>query len=775
MEITSGIHFPIGAEMTEEVKRILNKLSLEEKIALCSGKDFWHTEAMNCEELPEVMMCDGPHGLRKQEEKSDHLGINESIKTVCYPSASALAASFDLNVLSELGDALGQECQAENIGMLLGPGLNMKRSPLCGRNFEYFSEDPYLAGKLACAYIKGLQKRGVAACVKHFAANNQETQRMNSSSNVDERTLREIYLPAFEMAVKEGKTRSIMCAYNAINGIFCSENKKLLNDILREEWGFEGFVVTDWGAKKGAAAGVKAGLNLVMPGGHGTHEQMLKESLKNHELTEEQLNTAVADILQFILDAYRNKLPNAEIDREKCSELSGELAAQCAVLLKNEDILPLKKDTKIAVIGDFAKHPRYQGSGSSHINASKTICAIETLKEKEACFLFAKGFDADTVNPDKELIQEAVKIAEASEAAVIFAGLPDAFESEGFDREHLDLPENQNALIEAICKVQKNVIVVLHGGSPMLLPWEDQVKGILCMYLGGQEVGRAAVELLYGEKNPSGKLAETWPLRLEDTPSYLNFPGVDGIVNYREDIFIGYRYYDKKKMKVQYPFGHGLSYTSFSYSDLKTDKITITDKETLHVSCKIKNTGTCAGKEIVQLYVKDVESSVERPVRELKGFAKIYLNPGEEKEVEFTLDKRSFSYYETLISDWFVESGEFVIEIGASSRDIRLSQSIQVEGTGELPYHYTENSLLCSLQRTNKGQKMLKRILSAMTSNTQQDFTQMESLGDGADKMKWKILMEMPLGTIAGLGIMSDSELEILLNNLNSSDCSSGE
>ena len=761
--------------MTEEVKRILNKLSLEEKIALCSGKDFWHTEAVNCEELPEVMMCDGPHGLRKQEEKSDHLGINESIKTVCYPSASALAASFDLNVLSELGDALGQECQAENIGMLLGPGLNMKRSPLCGRNFEYFSEDPYLAGKLACAYIKGLQKRGVAACVKHFAANNQETQRMNSSSNVDERTLREIYLPAFEMAVKEGKTRSIMCAYNAINGIFCSENKKLLNDILREEWGFEGFVVTDWGAKKGAAAGVKAGLNLVMPGGHGTHEQMLKESLKNHELTEEQLNTAVADILQFILDAYRNKLPNAEIDREKCSELSGELAAQCAVLLKNEDILPLKKDTKIAVIGDFAKHPRYQGSGSSHINASKTICAIETLKEKEACFLFAKGFDADTVNPDKELIQEAVKIAEASEAAVIFAGLPDAFESEGFDREHLDLPENQNALIEAICKVQKNVIVVLHGGSPMLLPWEDQVKGILCMYLGGQEVGRAAVELLYGEKNPSGKLAETWPLRLEDTPSYLNFPGVDGIVNYREDIFIGYRYYDKKKMKVQYPFGHGLSYTSFSYSDLKTDKITITDKETLHVSCKIKNTGTCAGKEIVQLYVKDVESSVERPVRELKGFAKIYLNPGEEKEVEFTLDKRSFSYYETLISDWFVESGEFVIEIGASSRDIRLSQSIQVEGTGELPYHYTENSLLCSLQRTNKGQKMLKRILSAMTSNTQQDFTQMESLGDGADKMKWKILMEMPLGTIAGLGIMSDSELEILLNNLNSSDCSSGE
>ena len=775
MEITSGIHFPIGAEMTEEVKRILNKLSLEEKIALCSGKDFWHTEAVNCEELPEVMMCDGPHGLRKQEEKSDHLGINESIKTVCYPSASALAASFDLNVLSELGDALGQECQAENIGMLLGPGLNMKRSPLCGRNFEYFSEDPYLAGKLACAYIKGLQKRGVAACVKHFAANNQETQRMNSSSNVDERTLREIYLPAFEMAVKEGKTRSVMCAYNAINGIFCSENKKLLNDILREEWGFEGFVVTDWGAKKGAAAGVKAGLNLVMPGGHGTHEQMLKESLKNHELTEEQLNTAVADILQFILDAYRNKLPNAEIDREKCSELSGELAAQCAVLLKNEDILPLKKDTKIAVIGDFAKHPRYQGSGSSHINASKTICAIETLKEKEACFLFAKGFDADTVNPDKELIQEAVKIAEASEAAVIFAGLPDAFESEGFDREHLDLPENQNALIEAICKVQKNVIVVLHGGSPMLLPWEDQVKGILCMYLGGQEVGRAAVELLYGEKNPSGKLAETWPLRLEDTPSYLNFPGVDGIVNYREDIFIGYRYYDKKKMKVQYPFGHGLSYTSFSYSDLKTDKITITDKETLHVSCKIKNTGTCAGKEIVQLYVKDVESSVERPVRELKGFAKIYLNPGEEKEVEFTLDKRSFSYYETLISDWFVESGEFVIEIGASSRDIRLSQSIQVEGTGELPYHYTENSLLCSLQRTNKGQKMLKRILSAMTSNTQQDFTQMESLGDGADKMKWKILMEMPLGTIAGLGIMSDSELEILLNNLNSSDCSSGE
>ncbi len=755
--------------MTKEIRKILDMLSLDEKITLCSGKDFWHTEAVKGTDLPEVMMCDGPHGLRKQEEKGDHLGINESIETVCYPSASALAASFDQEILSELGEALAQECQAENVGMLLGPGLNMKRSPLCGRNFEYFSEDPYLAGKLAVAYIKSLQKNGVAACVKHFAANNQETRRMSGSSNLDERVLQEIYLPAFEAAVKEGKTRSVMCAYNAVNGIYCAENKKLLTDILRDEWGFEGFVVTDWGAGKDAAAGVKAGLDLVMPGGYGVHEQMLKKALEEGKLTEAELDRAVGNVLQFISDAKQKRKQDAVIDRKKCARLSEEIAAQCAVLLKNDGILPLKEGTKIAVIGAFAQKPRYQGSGSSHINVKEVTGALDILKEKDGIsFSYAQGFEPDKTVINEEMLENAVNNAKNAETAVIFAGLPDAFESEGFDRDHMDLPENQNALIEAVCKVQENVIVVLHGGSPMRLPWADKVKGILCMYLGGQEVGRATVELLYGEKNPSGKLAETWPIRLEDTPSFLNFPGTDGQVNYREDIYIGYRYYDKKNIQVRFPFGHGLSYTTYSYSDLKVSREKLTDEDLLEVTCKIKNTGMREGKEAVQLYVRDVKSTVERPVRELKGFQKVFLDPGEEKEIHFILDKRSFAYYETAISDWFVESGEFVIEVGASSRDIRLSKSVQVEGTVELPYCYTIRSPLCSLKKTVKGREVLKNMLSAMGIDEAAPITQMDALGDGAEKMQQAMFMEMPIGAMISFGGMSVAEVEKLLETLNS-------
>lgn len=751
--------------MKVEVKKQLEKLAIEEKIKLCSGADFWHTEAVEKLGLPRIMMCDGPHGLRKQEGEGDHLGINESIKTVCYPTASALASSFDTEVLESLGEALGEECHAEQVRMLLGPGLNIKRSPLCGRNFEYFSEDPYLTGMLAAAYINALQKKGVAACVKHFAVNNQETLRMSGSSNLDERTLYEIYLPAFEMAVKDGKTRSVMCAYNAVNGDYCAENKMLLTDILRDKWGFEGFVVTDWGAAKDAAKGVKAGLDLVMPGGYGAHEAALGKALQDGELTEEELNQAAGNVLTFIYDAADKISEDTEINRLQYSELSADISAQCAVLLKNEALLPLDKNAKAAFIGAFAEQPRYQGSGSSYVNAMRVTSAIEAAGVYDVTY--AKGYEANEEKTDENLLREAVAVAAKAEIAVVFAGLPDSFESEGFDRETLAMPENQNELIREIAKVQKNIVVVLHGGSCMLLPWLDDVKAVLCMHLGGQEVGMAAVELLYGNVNPSGKLSETWPLKLSDNPSYLNFPGVDGIVDYHEGIYVGYRYYDKKEQDVLFPFGYGLSYTTYEYSDLKIDKSRITDQDQLEVSLRVKNTGTCTGKEVVQLYVRDEESSVGRPIRELKAFKKIELEPGAEKEVIFVLDKRSFAYYEPKISDWFVESGTFIIEAGSSSRDICLSIPVYVEGSTELPYQYTFLSPISALRKTARGRETYDQIMQASAKGQEGQKAQTDALGEGAQKMQEKMFEEMPLGALAGFGGMSMEQLETLIHSLN--------
>lgn len=758
--------------MREKAEEMLRMLTLDEKIALCSGADFWHTEKVERLGIPAVMMCDGPHGLRKQEGESDHMGIHESIKTVCYPSASALASGFDENVLEQLGAALGKECQAEDVGMLLGPGLNIKRSPLCGRNFEYFSEEPYLAGKLAGAYIRGLQKQGVAACVKHFAANNQETMRMNGSSNIDERTLHEIYLPAFETAVKEGKTRGLMCAYNAVNGVFCAENKMLLTDILRKKWGFDGLVVTDWGAAKDAVKGVRAGVNLVMPGGYGTHEAALKAALESGTVTETEIDAIAADVLQFIFDYQEQKKENISVDRKELEKLSEELAVECAVLLKNdlsdacgEKILPISSEKKVAFIGAFAEKPRYQGSGSSHINVDRVTGALEAAKEY--CVAYAKGYRAETEAVEEELVQEAVKAAEQADVAVVFAGLPDSFESEGFDREHDQLPENQNRLIEKLSEVQKNLVVVLHGGSPMHLPWLEKVKAVLCMHLGGQQVGAAAVRLLYGQDNPSGKLAETWAKKLSDTPAYLNFPGADGIADYCERIYTGYRYYDKKEMDVQFPFGYGCSYTDFAYSNLKVEKAILTDKDTVRVTCNIKNTGSVYGKEDVQLYVRDVESSVDRPVRELKGFVKAALKPDQEKQVEFLLDKRSFAYYETKIHDWYVESGDFVIEIGASSRDIRLNEVVHVDSSAELPYHYTLESNVGSLQKTAKGRAVLEKLLIPMSKGNEGAEGTFDVLGEGARKLQQRMFLEMPLGILESFGGMTKEQLQEIVKDLN--------
>lgn len=738
---------------------------------MCSGKDFWHTKSVERLGVPSAMMCDGPHGLRKQKGSGDQIGINESIEAVCFPTASALAASFDKELLYRLGEELGDECQAEDVAMLLGPGINIKRSPLCGRNFEYYSEDPYLSGQMAAAFIKGLQSKGVASCVKHFAANNQETRRMSGDSQMDERTLHEIYLPAFEAAVKEGKTRGVMCSYNKINGTFSAENKKLLTGILREKWGFKGFVVTDWGAVKDQVKGLLAGLDLVMPG-PGNQSAKIVDAVKSGELDEAELDKAVRNILKFANDYLKNRKPGGVLDIVKGRALSVEIAKECAVLLKNDrGVLPLSKTANVVFIGEFARNPRYQGAGSSHINVPHPVSAMEVSEGLN--ITYAQGYHAGSVESDVSLVAQAVEAAKASEAAVIFAGLPAAFETEGVDRDNINLPKNQNELIEAVAAVQPNTVVVLHTGAPVILPWADKVPSILNMYLGGDSVGAAEVDLLFGDDCPSGKIAETYPLKLADNPSYLNFPGEEGVVKYKEGVYVGYRYYDKKEMDVRFPFGHGMSYTDFVYSDIKLDKIKMKDTETLTVTCKVKNTGNRAGKEVVQLYVRDMTSTVSRPIRELKGFAKIALLSGEEKPVVFSLNQRSFAYYEPKIHDWFVESGAFIVEIGASSRDIRLSAQVEVQGTTEIPITFTKESTVGDLMKTEGGREFVASMLQISRRNTNSAMPNetedtVKNLGEGSEKMMQSMMAEMPLSAIINFGGMSEKQLDDLLAALNS-------
>ncbi len=585
---------------------------------------------------------------------------------------------------------------------------------------------------------------------------------MSGSSNLDERTLREIYLPAFEAVVKQGKTRSLMCAYNAINGAFCAENKLLLNDILRDEWGSEAFVVTDWGAIKDRAKGVAAGLDLEMPGGPNATGEEIVEAVKQGTLAEADLDKTVLRLLQFVKDCVDQRKPDATIDRNACRHLARKLAGECAVLMKNEgDLLPLKENQKVAFIGEFAEKPRYQGAGSSHINVPHAVSALETAGD---AVLYARGYDVHSDTTDEAMLQEAVETAKKVDIAVIFAGLPDAFETEGADRDHMCLPDNQNELIKAVSKANPNTVVVLHGGSPVELPWLQSVPALLCVYLGGEQVGAATVDLLYGKVNPSGHLAETWPIRLQDNPSYLNFPGEEGIVTYAEGIFVGYRYYDKKEMPVNFCFGHGLSYTQFEYANLKLDKVSLTDQDTLTVSVDVKNIGSVAGKAAVQLYVRDVESTVRRPVRELRAFEKIALQPSEIKTVTFTLDKRAFAYWEPKCHDFFVESGEFVIEIGESSRDIRLNQSVRVEGTTPLAFTVTEQTTIGQLLKHPKGKVIIGNM---MRSSAMSHVDQTDTMGEGSERMMQGMTMGIPLGALVSYGRLTRGQLKELIQQLN--------
>lgn len=593
---------------TAKIKELVSKMTLEEKASLCSGLDFWHTKGVERLGIPSEMVSDGPHGLRKQDDKADHLGINDSIQAVCFPAGCATASSFNRELVTKLGETLGEECQAENVSAILGPAMNIKRSPLCGRNFEYYSEDPLVSTEMAGALVHGVQSKHIGTSPKHFMANNQEYHRLTSSSEMDERTMREIYLASFEGMVKKEKPWTIMNAYNKLNGTYLCENKEMLTDVLRREWGFDGYVMTDWGAMNDRVEALKAGCNLEMPSCEGATDAEIVAAVQDGTLDESVLDKSCEEYLNVIFKYEENRDKNAVFQHEKDHETAREIEEECIVLLKNEDaLLPLSADKKVAFIGKYAEKPRYQGGGSSHINSFKTESAMDAVEflatVKKENITFAKGFDDVEDKADEALAAKAVEAAANADVAVIFAGLPDSFESEGYDRKHLGMPNCQNALIEAVAEAQPNTIVVLHNGAPVEMPWLGKVKAVLEAYLGGQAVGGAVINVLYGNANPSGRLAETFPLRIQDTPCYLNYGGEHDKSVYSEGVFVGYRYYTSKEMEVLFPFGYGLSYTTFSYGNLTVDKKEFKESEKLLVSVDVTNTGACTGKEVVQLYV----------------------------------------------------------------------------------------------------------------------------------------------------------------------------
>lgn len=752
-----------------DINKLIDSMTLEEKASLCSGVDFWHTQPIDRLGIPAMMVSDGPHGLRKQDTEGDHLGINDSIKAVCFPTGCTVASSFDKELINEMGKTLGNECQAEGLGVLLGPAMNIKRSPLCGRNFEYFSEDPFLSSTMAASQIKGIQSQNIGTSIKHFLANNQEHRRMTSDSRVDERTLREIYLASFEIAVKEAKPWTVMCSYNKINGTYAAENHYFLTEILRNEWGFDGFVMSDWGAVNNRVEGVKAGLDLEMPASGGFNDRKIVDAVKKGELSHAVLDETVRRVLNIVDRSFSNHNPSAVFDRDADHEKARKIAGESMVLLKNDGILPLKKSAKVAFIGEFAKKPRFQGGGSSHINCHKVSNALDCGIESGMNISYAQGYDLSKDLVEDHLIQEACTVAKDAEVAVLFVGLPDAYESEGYDRKHMSLPESHNALIQAVTAVQSNCVIVLHNGSPVEMPWINNTKAILEAYLAGQAVGAAVVDLLFGAVNPSGKLAETFPIKLEDNPSYLFYIGEKDTVEYREGVFVGYRYYDKKKMDVQFPFGHGLSYTSFAYSNLKIEKASILDTDSVQVSVDVTNTGDVAGKEVVQLYVNPSDKGIAiRPIRELKGYEKIALEPKETKTVVFTLSKRAFAYYHVGLKDWFVETGAYGIEVGASSRDIRVSGSIQVTSTIVIPTVYHLNSTIGDLMEDEKASQAIAPFVKAMDALFGGDE---DDAGSDAITMEMKLAMikDLPIRNLISFsqGQVTEEQLQHILSSIN--------
>jgi beta-glucosidase len=668
-----------------DAQAILAQLTLEEKAALLDGSDFWHTEAIERLGVPAILVSDGPHGLRKVAAPED-ASIEHSDQATCFPPAAGLGSSWDPELALRIGQALGRECRVAGVSVLLGPGVNMKRSPLCGRNFEYFSEDPLLAGRLATAWVSGVQSHGVGASLKHFAANNQEAERLRVSAEVDERTLRELYLAAFESVVRETQPWTVMSSYNKINGAYACEHSWLLTDVLRGEWGFQGLVVSDWAAVDNRVAALAAGCDLEMPSSGGVGTRAILDAVDAGELTEAQVDVAVSRVLSLVERAGRRE-PLEGFDLDAHHELAREAAAASAVLLKNDgDLLPIdpQRGGQIAVIGEFARTPRYQGAGSSQVNPTRLENALDGLRDALGGgreLLFAPGFQIEAEEADPQLFAEAVRAASEAEVAVVFLGLPPSYESEGWDREHMDLPALQLDLLAQVAAVNTNVVVVLSNGSAVVTSgWEQHAGAVLEGWLLGQAGGRALADLLLGNVSPSGKLAETIPVKLSDNPTVGNFPGENLVVRYGEGLLIGYRWYDAHELEVSYPFGHGLSYTSFEYSDLDVTVLDVGAEPRVEVALAVSNSGTRAGAEVVQIYVGDPVASVYRPAQELRGFSKVTLEPGESSRVTIELDKRAFAYWHEARAEWVVEGGEFHLRVGSSSRDIRLTETVILSG-----------------------------------------------------------------------------------------------
>ncbi len=734
------------------ISEVIQPMSLEEKAALCTGAGPWTTTPVDRLGIPEITVSDGPHGVRRAEDT--HAFIMDSVPATCFPTASCMASTWDVALIQKLGEAIAEECIALKVDVVLGPGVNMKRTPVCGRNFEYYSEDPFLAGEMAAGFINGVQSKGVGTSLKHYAVNNQEYQRNSISAEVDERTLREIYLPAFEASVKKAKPWTVMCSYNKINGEFAAENRRLLTEILKEEWGFDGFVVSDWGAVHDRVEALKAGLDLEMPGPRDLRVKSVIDAVRTGKLDVAVLDEAVRRILEIIFKAAETQ-KGQSFDAAAHHALARQIAADGMVLLKNNGILPLKQPQHIAVIGRTAQEAHYQGGGSSHIHPIQLDNPFVELQKTAsgAELSYAEGYPKDE-SYDQALIDEAVIIAEPAEVALLYLALPATKESEGYDRLDLDLTKHQIALIKAVARVQPNTVVILNSGSPIVMSeWMDSPAAILEAWMMGQAGGGAITDVLFGKVNPSGKLAETFPLRLVDTPAYINYPGDNGVVRYGEGIFIGYRYYDAKEAPVLFPFGYGLSYTSFAYSNPKVSAEHIKDVDGLTVSVDVTNSGKVAGKEVVQFYVHDQKSKLVRPPKELKGFSKVELQPGETKTVSVELDFRSFACYHPGYKQWITEDGEFDILIGASSADIRLIQTVTLQSTLVLPSLLGRVSTMREWLEDPCGRQILAPLLAKISDHTKQMF--------GGDKSD---LIGMDPS-----GFMMDLPLTALLNFLGSS------
>lgn len=684
------------SDYKDQAQAILDKMTVREKANFCVGKDFWYLMGNANYDLPEVMVTDGPHGLRKQSGETDTASISGSVPATAFPTASATAASFDPNLLYEMGQCLGDECVKEKVAVLLGPAVNHKRSPLCGRNFEYVSEDPYLTGKIASGLVNGIQSTGVGTSVKHFACNSQETARMGNNSIVDERTLQEIYLRQYETIVKESQPTTIMDSYNRINGTFSSDSKYLMQEQAREKWGYKGLFVTDWGAMNDPVEGYINGLDLEMPGGSTDRIDRVEKAVESGRVSKERLDEAAGLVIELILRYKDCQAAGTKCDMDHNAEVARKVSSQSMILLKNDDsVLPLKKGAKVGVFGAMAKHPRYQGAGSSKTNPYKLDCPLDAFKDAGIDVTYSEGYGDGELTIDENKVIAAEQAAKQCDVAVIFAGLPDMMESEGFDRNNMDMPESHNELIRRIAAVNDNVIVVLQLGSPVTMPWIDDVKGVVLAYLSGCQGGHAAVDVLSGAVNPSGHLAETFPLALSDTPCYLNYKNDKYNTKYKESIFTGYRYYDTAGQKVLFPFGYGLSYTTFRYSNLRLGAAEISDKDTLKVYVDVTNTGDVKGKDVVQLYVSQKNPTIYKAKKELKGFDKVELNPGETKTVSFSLDSTAFDFFNVNIHDYCVESGEYVISIAKDVTNVALTASVQVKSTTDAAvpdYHETAPS-----------------------------------------------------------------------------------